>query len=283
MKVGLVLSGGMGKGAYQIGTLKAISSYFRYDDFCCVSCSSVGVLNGYAFLTGNLTKAEDIWLNICSGENRLFINRIVNSHILQEVIDELVCSNQPLSSTCYCSLLDITAKTLIYKDISSVPHTQLSDYLNASVAIPYFQKGVTIDKHRYYDGAFVDNIPVYPLINQHLDFIICIYFDNIGYRFENNRFDSKIIKICFPSQKGIKESLVLRNERTAKMIKDGYDYTAFLLDSIFSKGKDDLETIYQNIRISNMLKGKLLSRITADILASNLNKVTQKLTNKEIT
>ena len=50
--IGLVLSGGMVKGAYQIGALKAISEYIQPKDFNCLSCSSIGTLNGCACVVG---------------------------------------------------------------------------------------------------------------------------------------------------------------------------------------------------------------------------------------
>lgn len=54
--IGLVLSGGMGKGAYQIGALTALNEFFYPSDFEYVSAASIGVLNTYAYLTGNLKR-----------------------------------------------------------------------------------------------------------------------------------------------------------------------------------------------------------------------------------
>lgn len=44
MHIGLVLSGGMGKGAYQIGALTAIDEFFNPSEFEYVSAASIGVL-----------------------------------------------------------------------------------------------------------------------------------------------------------------------------------------------------------------------------------------------
>lgn len=51
MNIGLVLSGGMAKGAYQIGVLRAISEYIPISEIKYISCESIGVFNGYALLT----------------------------------------------------------------------------------------------------------------------------------------------------------------------------------------------------------------------------------------
>ena len=63
MNIGLVLSGGMGKGAYQIGALRALNEFIPLKEIKYISCASVGVLNGYAYATDNLDVAEDIWKN----------------------------------------------------------------------------------------------------------------------------------------------------------------------------------------------------------------------------
>ena len=60
MNIGLVLSGGMAKGAYQIGALKAILNFLPIDEIKYISCASVGTLNGYAFAVNKLEHAEKI-------------------------------------------------------------------------------------------------------------------------------------------------------------------------------------------------------------------------------
>jgi len=49
VRVGLVLAGGMAKGAYEVGVLKAITNFIPKEAITHMSCASIGVLNGYAF------------------------------------------------------------------------------------------------------------------------------------------------------------------------------------------------------------------------------------------
>ena len=51
MNIGLVLSGGMGKVAYQIGALRALNEFIPLKEIKYISFASVGVLNGYAYAT----------------------------------------------------------------------------------------------------------------------------------------------------------------------------------------------------------------------------------------
>jgi NTE family protein len=63
-KLALVLAGGGGKGAYQIGVWKALREYGVDRNIGAVAGTSVGALNAVAFVQGDYELAERIWLNI---------------------------------------------------------------------------------------------------------------------------------------------------------------------------------------------------------------------------
>ena len=282
MNIGLVLSGGMAKGAYQVGALRALSKFIPLEDIKYISCASVGVLNGYAFATGNLDCAEQIWKNVCNDDTRLLVNQVLKSSMLQQNIAKLYDPDHKLSSSFYCSLFDTTHLNIVYKDLATVQTEQIPQYLKASVAMPIYNKAVQIDKTAYFDGAMIDNIPVFPLLKHNLDYIICVYFDDTCYKFENTYFDNKIIKLTFPSESTIRQSVVVKQSNLDYMIKNGYERTNFLLRSIFSEGYDNLDYIYQNIDYLNRNTQNKSLRITGDVLVTNLNKITQKLTKRKI-
>lgn len=62
LKLGLVLSGGGAKGAYQLGIWKAMEEFDLSKHVVAVSGSSVGALNGFMFTYSNYKSAEDVWL-----------------------------------------------------------------------------------------------------------------------------------------------------------------------------------------------------------------------------
>lgn len=62
--IGLVLAGGGGKGAYQIGIWKYLHECGLDQYVCAVSGTSVGSLNAALFVSGDFQRAEDLWLNI---------------------------------------------------------------------------------------------------------------------------------------------------------------------------------------------------------------------------
>lgn len=282
MNIGLVLSGGMAKGAFQIGALKAIANYIPSNEIKYMSCASIGVLNGYAYATQNLDKAEHMWRSVCNKDARLLVNQILKSSMLQQRITEIYDPQNTLSSKFYCSLLDINHRNIVYKDLSTVSQDQIPLYLKASVAMPVYNRAVHIDKISYFDGAMVDNIPVFPLLKHNLDYLICIYFDNSNYMFENTYFDNKIIKLTFPSSSVLKQSIVVEEDSITSMIKSGYDTSMHLLDSVLGEGYDNIESIYHKIELINKQKKSPRIRITGDFMVTHLNKVTQRLTKKKI-
>ena len=80
--LGLVLAGGGGKGAYQIGVWKYLREYGIDNYISCVSGTSVGALNAALFAAGDITVAEDVWRNI-SPSQILSPKRITARQILQ--------------------------------------------------------------------------------------------------------------------------------------------------------------------------------------------------------
>lgn len=283
MNIGLVLSGGMAKGAYQIGALKALNEYISPDKIQYVSSASVGVLNSYAFVTNKLLQAEEMWKKVCSNDNRLLISKILRSSFLQNSIDKIYSEKDIIQSFFYISLLNFNKKEIVYMDLQNAKQHLLPDYLKASVAMPIYNRAVSIGEDKFFDGALVDNIPVFPFIKHNLDYIICIYFDEYCYKFENTYFDNKIIKITFPIKNMLKDSVLLRKDSINDMVTQGYQITSYILQGVFAKGLEDLEYIYDYIKFMNCQRGEIKLRITGDMLVTNINKVTQKLAKRKIT
>ena len=282
MNIGLVLSGGMAKGAYQIGALRAISNFIPREEMKYISCASIGVLNGYAYATDHLDRAEDMWKSLCNPDTRLLVTQLLRSSILQQNIKNIHDPDRPLSSTFYCTLFDWSGRNIVYKDLSAVEQESLPLYLKASVAMPIYNRSVPLDGASYFDGAMIDNIPVHPLLKHNLDYIFCIYFDDTSYRFENTYFDNKVIKITFPSESVLKQSVIFKQNSIEDMIKDGYDRTMYILNMVFAKGIKDLDYIYGAIEYMNRGTKNNGFRITGDVLVTNLNRITQKLTKRKI-
>ena len=274
--IGLVLSGGMGKGAYQIGALKALSKYFQPMDFEYVSAASVGVLNSYAYLTGNLEKAHDIWTSVNLQGDKRFITSVLKSAFLQDIITSIVSDNR-IPTTFYVPLLDLPHNELNYYNFTNISTADMESYLKASVAMPFYNKRIVIGDKTLYDGAVVDNIPVYPVLKHELDYVICIYFDDFNYVFEDHSLDNRIIKLTFPDNKLVSNSVNIKHESIMYMIEEGYRRTDEILSSIFAEGTDNLPAIYSRIAERNLQDSKKKIRITGDVVVTNMNRLLKKI------
>lgn len=271
----------MAKGAYQIGVLRALSEYVPRGEIKYISCASIGVLNGYAYLVDNLDRAEKIWRHVCDNDARLIISKILRSNMLQQSISDIYDAGEKIQSAFYCALLDWCHKSVVYKDLSHVAPEEISLWLKAAVTMPAYNRAVEIDGVSYYDGALVDNIPVFPLIRHNLDYIICVYFDDSGYKFENAYIDGRIIKVCFPAS-GLTKSVILRPNNIDAMISEGYDKAKFLFGVMFRDGYQNSDHIYRSIEYFNQNFVVRHSRVTGDVIVDNLNKLTRRFVCRKI-
>ncbi len=282
MNIGLILSGGMAKGALQLGALYALSEYIPLEEIKYVSCASVGTLNGYAYMTNKLEQAKKMWGGLCSDGKKMSLTQFLRSEVLQQDIVDLYAPSDSLSSEFYCSLLELSNLNIVYKDFSKVEKDKIPLYLKASVALPVCNRAVQVDGAGYYDGATVDNIPVFPLLDREIDYIICIYFDDICYKFESTEFNNKIIKIAFPNEMALMKSFVFQQDSIDNMLEEGYKTAKNVLEQYFSNGYDNLEQIYRNIELINQNARDSRLRLTSDVIITNFNKITQRLTKRKI-
>lgn len=282
MKIGLVLSGGLAKGAYQIGALRAIAEYFKPEDIEYVSSSSVGALNAYAFSSGNLEEGARMWEGLTPGDEKKLVTKVMRSDYLKGCTIGLT-QKQLLTKKQYVSVFRLKDMDVSYVDVTNMEADEAALYLQAAVAMPVFSRAVKIGGRKYYDGGTIDNIPVYPLMKHDLDYIICIYFDEYNYSFEGSAFDDRIIKITFnDNEKIMSNSIWFSREGTEKMMRDGYERAKEVLSLIFCEGTEDLPKIYSKIKALDALNPNKKLRVTVDVAIHNLNKMMKLISKRRI-
>ena len=197
IKYGIALGGGGAKGAYEIGTWKALREMKIPLDV--VVGASVGALNGAMIVQDDFDLACKLWENL-KMENIIniwqeakdreyqkislgaMINIIRNSilsggmdvtplkKLIYDVIDEEKIRSSKIDfGIVTFSLTDFKAVKLFKEDI---PKGKLADYLLASSCFPTFQPQI-IDKKRFIDGGVYDNIPI-SLLLEKCDHIITV-------------------------------------------------------------------------------------------------------------
>ena len=282
MNIGLVLAGGMAKGAYQVGALKALREYLCPSDISYFSSASVGALNTCAFMYDRLDVAEDIWKKICIGKKRVYLNRLAQSDFLQNTIKDICKLGNGLKKDLFVPLLDLKNRAIEYTNFAALSQDIMPKYLKASVALPVVNESVEINGKYYLDGGFGDIIPVYPLLDKEIDYIICVYFDDCCYTFEDPEFDKKVIKITFPPKRTLRDSLVFEKDIIEEMFVDGYYRAKEVLDRAFLNGTEDLPYILNAIEEMNGEQKEKKLRLTIDVMATGLNKVMGQLTKRKI-
>ncbi|HHW48974.1 MAG TPA: patatin-like phospholipase family protein [Clostridiaceae bacterium] len=185
---GLVLEGGGGRGAYEIGACRAL--YEKGFEFSCIAGTSVGALNGAILVQNDIEKAYDIWYNLnpskvikltdeeaeelSKNNSKLdhFSNRIRR---LKKIILEKGLDISPLINIVRNAIdedkirrsktdfgivtIDLSSRKAleIYKE--DIPKGKLIDYLIASASLPGFKR-YTIDGRIFLDGGFYNSLPI---------------------------------------------------------------------------------------------------------------------------
>lgn len=283
-KIGIVLSGCASKGAYEIGCMRAIEDFFGMDAIRCVSSSSIGGLIGHVYGLGRKEQLEKAFRDMDEGRYGRYILGFSNNKLALAEMTELLAGQNDTAYEHYVTLWNFTESGIEYKPFHKLSPEKLPVYMKAAISFPIFTRGTVIDGKRYLDGALLDNIPVYPLVEKDLDYIICIYFDNAQYVFENPEFDKKVIKLHdFPNQERL-EVLFCEPGSYDKMYSYGYDYTAKLLNKLFADPEP--EKVYRAIAEHNANHEPTYKhRLTADVVLSGINVMSKKyskaLSNRE--
>lgn len=273
IRLGVVLSGCASKGAYEIGCLQAIEDYFGIESICCVSSSSIGALIGQLYGMGLKSELVQAFRDMDSGKYGRYILGFTNNKEAMAELGQIVSHPHVMHYEHDVTMWNVSDSKVEYLPFHELPPDRLSTYLRAAVSFPIFTRGVVIDGTRYLDGALLDNIPVYPLVDKDLDYIFCIYFDNSQYIFEDPEFDQKIIKLHdFPNQDRL-EVLFCEPGSYERMYDYAYRYTTQLLNKLFA----DPERVREAIALHNATNEPAYKhRLTADVVLSGINVMSKK-------
>lgn len=172
---GLVLSGGGGKGAYQVGVFRALAEKGILDYITAISGASVGALNLLMYATGEVEKAQNIWKSI-SPEQFLSLNTSINGledgflsrKGIEDIIDRYVDLDiiRGSEKSLYVSTTEFSEtgeEKVKYFSLNYRPNNQIRDIILASAAMPIIYSPVEIEGKMYRDGGLTDNLPIRPL------------------------------------------------------------------------------------------------------------------------
>ena len=275
MKIGLVLSGGMVKGAYQIGVLEAMQEFIKKEDIACISTASIGTITSYAFEQDRLEELKRLWLDTEQFNIRSFLRSSVKRSNILDKVSEIVKEHKPMGPDFYTTCLDVNRMKLDYINLKEVKEDLLEDYLKAAISFPPVYKAMQVGNVKYVDGAVIDNIPVNPLAKYDLDYIIVVHFDKDKYVYKN--FENKnIIEINFNTQTSLAKSLSFDQDSSNEMIRKGYKQAYEVLSFVFANGVEDKDYTTNAINYLNDNYKQKDYNMCGDVLVDRMNTFAKK-------
>lgn len=173
---GLVLNGGGGKGAYQIGVFKALKELGMDKNIMAVAGASVGALNT-ALWPFDISVCEQAW-NSITPEKFIDIELemldkeegLVSRDGLVEIMNKYVDMNV-IRDYRYPLVASVTeydengegVPEVRYMSLNGKSEEDIKNILLASSALPVIYEPVAMNGHKYRDGGLTDNLPVKPL------------------------------------------------------------------------------------------------------------------------
>ncbi len=259
---GLVLAGGGGKGAYEVGVWKALEEYGLSKKITVISGSSVGGLNAALFSCVTTSKAEELWKSMVpeelqndeelisqSGLRRVLkqvtLQNIQEPHFFPKVFITTVPAKNVIAKIATSWIFEpgINAKSFLLNEEKKVEEIQQK--LLATSAFPIATKKVLLSDGEFYvDGGDEyrggDNTPISPILDKYtptVDFIIVVYLDNHPKKVSNRTkvaksYDRNRILEIVPSEDlgGIfNGTLNFSKEKITSLIDLGYKDTINIL------------------------------------------------------
>lgn len=275
-KIGLVFSGGGGKGSYEIGVWRALEKFNICQQISAVSGTSVGALNAALFAQGDLALAEKLWRNMATGDilHRTPENIAIQiAHLLVLLCDgslpmvlkivntlrsrgtfsragllklmknnlnpEKITSEQlPVFVTCRNKG---SRKTRSFSLVKADPQRMYSMLL-ASSAIPLIFPPETIDGEEWFDGGLPSindsNTPIQAVYDAGCRFIITVLLDMDDLVDIKNFPDAQIVFIYPQKSNGaiLDGALDFGGFHADKRMDQGFQDTLKILEPIFRMG-----------------------------------------------
>jgi NTE family protein len=188
-KRALVLSGGGGRGAFQVGVLEHLESIGWKPDI--IVGTSIGSMNAAVYAVGGITHLQKMWDSIHTKDMHRFLrvkpwqsvfDRAPWKHTLEKYApeDQLAQIKMPI----YMVATDITTghptvytngekpdrNKGLYVRVPALKH----EHLLASSSIPYVYAPIGIEDNQHWDGAVMYNSPLRPAIDAEAEEILMV-------------------------------------------------------------------------------------------------------------
>lgn len=250
-KLGLVLSGGGAKGAYEIGVYLALKKLHKKIDI--VTGTSIGAINGMFVTQKDLRGALKLWKNIsfktiydeeefpAKEDEKLskiymqyakgFINEGgLDINKMKDIFDKYFKPHKFFSSNIDYGLVtyNFSKNKPVLKTKKNLTKDNIKDYILASASCYPAFKPYLIDNEMFIDGGYYDNLPINLAIDLGATEIIAVDLRAIG--FKKNVKDKTVDITYIAPRNKIGSFLVFDKNQAKKSIKFGYNDTMKLFN-----------------------------------------------------
>ena len=266
MKIGLVLAGGGGKGAYELGVWKALDELKLTKYITVFSGTSIGAFNSVLFAMNDMKKADELWEEVTmdklvpiskselikrgiglyiGGKNLQLAKKFLNYKLEHgaiandgaiEVVEKYLDFNKIKENNkiCYAActkLSDFSAKQFKINDFDEETGKKI---VLASASLPLIYDCTEVLGEKYIDGGIADNIPIQPVYGENCNIIIVVLLSKEAQVDRTLYPNSKLIVISPENldENTITGTLNLNTDAKRIRIIEGYNDTINKLEPI---------------------------------------------------
>ncbi len=246
MNIGLVMSGGVAKGAYQAGFLKAIKE-IKGSKVTCLSCASIGILNGYAYAADKIDKLWDLWRSIHFDSIADLAYNVWFKHFLRDIIHEIVCEKDVLTLPLYAPICYLPIPRIQYYKLEGEYLKKWYSFIRGAISFPFISGGIRFYRGQMViDGGMMDNIPIQPLLYaEQPDLILVLHFE-AGFRPRKRYLERGIPIIDYDvslHNHFRKYTFNFHEDILKAMVESGYEYGQEICAQLFGGGENDLQSL----------------------------------------
>ena len=307
MKIGLVLAGGGGKGAYELGVWKALKQLNLTKYISVFSGTSIGAFNSVLFAMDEMEKADELWEEVTmdklvpvsktelikrgiglyiGGKNLQLAKRFLTDKLEHgaisndgavEMVEKYLDFNKikERKKICYATCTKLPNFNTKYFKINDYDDETAKKIVLASASLPLIYDSTEVLGEKYIDGGISDNVPIQPVYGEKCDVIIVVLLSKDAQIDRSLYPNSKLIIIAPENlaENTITGTLNLDTDAKRVRIIEGYNDTLNKIEPIMElikfvhKKEEELKNPTL-YKIYNYLKG-----IRRKLLKNKRNKV----------
>lgn len=266
MKIGLVLAGGGGKGAYELGVWKALDELKLTKYITVFSGTSIGAFNSVLFAMNDMKKADELWEEVTmdklvpvskselikrgiglyiGGKNLQLAKKFLNYKLEHgaiandgaiEVVEKYLDFNKIKENNkiCYAACTKLSDFSAKYFKINDFDEETGKKIVLASASLPLIYDCTEVLGEKYIDGGIADNIPIQPVYGENCNIIIVVLLSKEAQIDRTLYPNSKLIVI---SPENLDENTItgilnLNTDAKRMRIIEGYNDTINKLEPI---------------------------------------------------